>query len=94
MIIIKFLKNVSVFFFFLIAIKFKCLLNLNTVGDTRFGENEPEGPAWEPELYMKSIFLSRGQGVEVDTKVLHAGDRRVLFKSWLKVAEKNAQRIK
>ena len=29
------------------------------------------------ELYMKSIFLLRGQGVEVDTKVLHAGDRRV-----------------
>jgi hypothetical protein len=35
------------------------------------------GPGWEPELYMKSIFLLRGQGVEVDTKVLHSGDRRV-----------------
>ena len=35
------------------------------------------GSAWEPEGYMKPIFLSQGQGVEVDTKVLHAGDRRV-----------------
>ncbi|MBW8016202.1 MAG: hypothetical protein FVQ82_08450 [Planctomycetes bacterium] len=35
------------------------------------------GSAWEPEGYMKAIFLSQGQGVEVDTKVLHAGDRRV-----------------
>jgi len=35
------------------------------------------GSAWEPEGYMKAIFLSQGQGVEVDTKVLHSGDRRV-----------------
>jgi hypothetical protein len=45
---------------------------LELTGERRFG-----GPGWEPELYMKSIFLLRGQGVEVDTKVLHSGDRRV-----------------
>ena len=45
---------------------------LNLAGKYHVG-----GPGWEPELYMKSIFLLRGQGVEVDTKVLHAGDRRV-----------------
>jgi hypothetical protein len=33
------------------------------------------GPAWEPELIMKCIFLMRGLGVEVNTKVLHAEDK-------------------
>jgi hypothetical protein len=35
------------------------------------------GPAWEPELIMKCIFLMRGQGVEVVTKVLHADGKRI-----------------
>jgi len=35
------------------------------------------GPAWEPELIMKCIFLMRGLGVEVNTKVLHAEDKRI-----------------
>jgi hypothetical protein len=34
------------------------------------------GSAWEPEGYMKPIFLMQGQGVEVDTKVLRAGGNR------------------
>jgi hypothetical protein len=35
------------------------------------------GPAWEPELYMKCIFLTRGLGVEVITKVLQADGKRI-----------------
>jgi hypothetical protein len=41
------------------------------------GKIATQGPAWEPELIMKSIFLMRGQGVEVDTKVLHQDPKRV-----------------
>ena len=35
------------------------------------------GPAWEPELIMKCIFLTRGLGVEVNTKVLQADGKRI-----------------
>jgi hypothetical protein len=35
------------------------------------------GPAWEPELIMKCIFLMRGLGVEVNSKVLHAEGKRI-----------------
>ena len=38
----------------------------------RFG-----GAAWEPELIMKCIFLMRGQGVEVNTRVLQADGKRI-----------------
>ena len=49
---------------------------LDLVGD-QHGHYGVGGPGWEPELYMKSIFLLRGQGVEVDTKVLDAGSERI-----------------
>ena len=44
---------------------------------TLIGKPKTGGPGWEPQLLMKSIFLMRGQGVEVDTKVLHRGSKRV-----------------
>jgi len=48
---------------------------LNIAGEGKQGV--VGGPAWEPELIMKCIFLMRGQGVEVVTKVLHADGKRI-----------------
>jgi len=44
---------------------------------TLIGKYEIGGPGWEPELLMKSIFLMRGHGVEVNSKVLHRGNKRI-----------------
>ena len=41
------------------------------------GSNAPGGPAFEPETLMKPLFLMRGHGVEVNTKVLRQGGKRV-----------------
>lgn len=39
--------------------------------------NELAGPGWEPELYMKGIFLMRGQGVDINSKVLQTDSKRI-----------------
>jgi len=41
------------------------------------GKYHVGGAGFEPELYMKGIFLLGGQGVEVDTKVLHESSKRI-----------------
>jgi len=41
------------------------------------GNNQLSGPGFDPEMLMKSIFLLSGQGVEVDTKVLNKGSKRI-----------------
>jgi hypothetical protein len=48
---------------------------LNIAGEGKQGV--VGGPAWEPELIMKCIFLMRGQGVEVNTRVLQADGKRI-----------------